>query len=56
MTESWFQQRITNVSIILSHFGQMAREIAWDVGTLALIVAYPLALGILDDRVAAQYS
>ena len=56
MPESWIQQRITNVSSILSHLGSLARELAWDIGTLTLIVAYPLALGILDDRVAAQYS
>lgn len=56
MPETWLQQRINNVSLILTRFGQKARNVAWDVGTAALIVLYPLALGILDDRVISQYS
>ena len=56
MPDSWLQQRVTNVTLILTHFGQKARIYAWNIGTLALTIAYPLALGILDDRVIAQFS
>ena len=47
---NWINQRIKGVSNVLSKTLTFTKDIAWAVGTTVLIVGYPLALSILDDR------
>ena len=55
MTRSWLSQRVKNVSYILNEIGDLTKEAAWVVGTFVLVVGYPLALSILDERVVQEY-
>ena len=52
--ESWLVRRYKNVSQILTKVEERASTIAWAAGAGALLIAYPLAIAILDDRFLAK--
>ena len=47
---SWIHKRVAGVTKVLTSVYDKTKDVAWAVGTTIFIVAYPLALSILDDR------
>ena len=50
MDKNWLKARVAGVAKALTVAKDKAVNCAWIVGTTVLVVAYPLALSILDDR------
>ena len=48
--EAWLVNRYKNVSKLLSEWTKNASNVAWAVGAGVLLIGYPLAISILDDR------
>ena len=48
--EAWLVNRYKNVSKLLSDWTKSATNVAWAVGAGVLLIGYPLAIAILDDR------
>ena len=51
--EVWLVNRYKNVTKLLSTWQNKASSIAWTIGAGILLIGYPLAIGILDDRFLA---
>lgn len=51
---SWLQKRVRGVSTLLGKCANAGSKVAWAVGTVVIVIAYPLAMGIVEDRVVEQ--
>lgn len=55
MRPSWIQRRVKGVTTILEKVTKNAKKIAWAAGTVAVTIAYPLALSVVEERVVKMY-
>ena len=54
MMKEWLKKRANGVKIAFQQTSAAAKRIAWTAGTVILLVVYPLAVSILEDRVIEE--